>query len=58
MHSYTKCLCVASDDDDEYQLSPGQSVVFTWSDPSKKREVEWWLSTKQESKHTIELKVY
>jgi len=51
----TLIYCVYSDD--EYQLSPGQSMMFTWSDPCKKREIIWWLSTEKDSKNIMELKV-
>ena len=48
-------LCYSGSD--EYQLAPGQSTVYTWSDPCKKREIVWWLLSKQEAKNTMEIKV-
>ena len=55
----TSLMCtVFNSDADEYQLSPGQSMMFTWSDPCKKREVVWWLSAKKDSKNIMEIKVH
>ena len=43
---------------DEYQLPPGQSMAYTWSDPCKKRELAWWLlSAKKETEKIMEIKV-
>ena len=53
----TLAILVNSDSSEEYQLLPGRSMVFTWSDPCKKREIEWWLLAKKEAKNILEIKV-
>ncbi|XP_065918579.1 intermembrane lipid transfer protein VPS13C-like isoform X2 [Dysidea avara] len=39
----------------EYALLPDQSMVFTWDDPCKKREILWWLAGRENDKKMMQI---
>ncbi|CAM9994575.1 unnamed protein product [Lampetra fluviatilis] len=40
-HSHEVVAYMQSDSNDERTLQPGQSVLYTWSDPCRKRHLRW-----------------